>query len=398
MKAYDHLLSRMRFARTFYKAPAILAAVVRKNGAYAIAALDGVRKADLAESAPGNLVQDNDVFPTGSCSKPLTGYMLANYLKVTQFTWQTTIGDVFPELTNAACRKLYNIRDDFLRAPIRDMMSHTARFPYSPSHGTNTVLSGMHMNFDAEQVEEYSSRRAETQRRFNFMIAAQQDAPGPVGVYNGGPILPIAMVERITGKSYQALMKEYLFDPLEMPRARIGPATTDASTPDGPWSHQFDFTGLKFVPDHYSVSKARRYEAHNPAGAVNLSAADAVKFIEAHFVNSTKHWPLHGPLLEETFGVYRNGFSVSGWGTSTPTGPGAAKAPDMSIGHDGDDHSCYARFVIWPYRGEGYFIATNAGGAGTLDGKEVNVGEKIVNIVGNAINDMLPRWDTDFQG
>lgn len=394
-KAHDYLTSRLDFAHVFYKAPAVMAALVRGNGNYFLSAMRGARKADLPDQAPGNQIKDTDAFQLASCSKPVSGYMLALFLKASQFNWKTTIGEVFPELTNPACRKLYNIRDDYLRASIRDMMSHTARFRYTPTKGTYSTLVGMIDGFDAEQVEEYSSRKAEMQRRFNYMLTSQQDVPGKVGVYNGGPILPVAMVERITGKSYQTLMQEYVFDPLEMTHANIGRPATPASPPDGVWPHSFDFNALKFIPAKIYVTRVREYETHMPAGGVNLSAGDAGRFITAQFVNSIGKQPLRGVWLEETFTHFANGCSVSGW----LPGGAPAPSPGFFISHDGDFGLGHARFKIWPYKGEGYVVITNGSGEGPMDGVEkFNIGLTIANFVSDEIEKMLTDWSTMFPG
>ena len=207
-KAHDNLVQKINFSRTFRKAPAIVAVLVRHHGAYVVWAARGVRKYDLPETAAGNRLADNDAYPQASVSKPISGYMLAVLFKLTQYHWETRIGDVFPELNNAWCRKHFMVKDDFLRATVRQMMTHTARFRYTPTFGTYEALKNIIANFDERQQDEYCRRDAEMRRRYNYAIASQRDNPGPLNVYNGGPILPVAMAERVTGKSYEALMSE----------------------------------------------------------------------------------------------------------------------------------------------------------------------------------------------
>jgi CubicO group peptidase (beta-lactamase class C family) len=395
-KAYDHLVTKINLARVFYKAPAVMAVVVRHSGSYVLSALKGVRKADLAETAAGNKVADDDTFLMHSCSKPISGYLLAVLLKLTKYDWRTTIGEVFPELSDAACRKHFRIRDDYLGATIRDMMSHTARFLYTPDNGTYSSLTatGMLGGFDERQLDEYCSRDAEMRRRYNYALTSQQDEPGPVGVYNGGPILPTAMLERVTGKSYQALMREYVFDPLGMNSAGVGRASTDAATPDGVWAHYFDFNSLKFLPNPFFSSRVVNYDAHSPAGGVHFAASDAAKFISANLVNYPGDRPLEGTWLEETFPVFANGCSVSGWLSSGPVNP------DLTVSHDGDAPGSFrARVVIRPYKGEGYAVCANGSGIGVMDGKpDFDIGLHIADAVGGAIEEMLADWGAMFPG
>lgn len=389
--AQEDLVRRINLSRTFRKAPAIMAVVVRHHGAYVLSAARGVRKYDLDETAPGNSLADDDVYPMGSVAKPISGYMLAVLFRNNVYDWETTIGDVFPELNNASCRKHFKVRDDYLRATVREMMTHTARFQYTPTFGTSETLKNIITSFNGQQQDEYCRREAEMRRRYNYVIASQRDAPGPVGVYNGGPILPVAMMERVTGKPYQALMKEYVFDPLDMRQAGIGRTSTDAATPDGVWLHYFDFQAVNPVPSGYHSSRLRSYDAHAPANGVYLSGSDAAKFIAAQCVDSTATRPLKDASLEETLAISANGFSVSGWGSGR-------SGVHPVISHDGSDGNQYTRMTIWPRRGEGYMVCTNVGGVGELDGKEVDLGQTVVNDVATEIDDMLRNWTTRFPG
>jgi CubicO group peptidase (beta-lactamase class C family) len=390
-KAHDHLVLRLNAARTFIKAPAVLAVIVRKNGRYVNSAVRGVRKNDLSESANGNSVQAGDIFPLASVSKPLSGYMLGVLLKLTRFHWNTTIGDAFPEFNNAFCRRHYRIKDDYLRTTIAQMMSHTARFRYAPANGTYEALKDTWGDFNAQENREFCDSGALRQRRYNYAITAQQDEPGPLNVYNGGPILPAAMMERLTGKSYEQLMQEYLFGPLEMNGAKVGRQSTAAAVPDGVWSHSYDFTKLAFSPNSFFVNPMHDFSSHAPAGNVGCNADDLAKFIRAQFPNSSNPGPLQGTWLQETLNLFANGFSVSGWITS---GTGNS----LTVSHDGDSGGQRARIVIRPNQGEGYAVCTNGGGEGPIQGKTTNMGLAIVNSVAGEIEEMLKDWTTLFPG
>lgn len=392
-KAYDHLVTRINFARVAFKAPAIMAVIIRHHGSYAVSAVRGVRRADLAETAAGNRVQDADKFPTASCTKPMTGYLAGVLLKITQYHWDSTIEDFFPEFRSASARKHFGMRDDFLKVTVRQLMSHTSRLAYAPSRGSHAAYGGVIGAMDASLQEEYCSRKAEMRRRYNYVVAAQQDAPGAVGVYGGGSIVVAAALERITGKSYQELMREYVFDPLGMKDAGVGRTATSASTPDGIWEHSFDFNALTFVPSLVMTDRAKSFESHNPAGGVRLNAADASRFLAAQMSKFSGARPLKGAWLEETFPEFANNYSGSGWRSRRPIDP------DMAISHNGDDGGCRTLFKVWPFRGEGFAIFTNGGGEADFDGDpKFNIGKKIVGAVAGEIDEMLTGWNTLFPG
>lgn len=396
-KAYDHLSQQIGLVRTLRKAPAITAVLVRHHGSFAIGVAQGVRKHGLTESDPANPLKDDDTFPMSSVSKPISGYMLAALLKVTQYDWETTIGDVFTEFESGWCRKHFNIRDDFLRATIRQMMTHTARFRYTPRHGTYEALNDIINNFSQQQMNEYCSREALMRRRYNYVIASQQDAPVAVGVYSGGPIIPAAMMERVTGKSYEELMKKYVFEPLDMKQAGIGRTATLASTPDGVWLHSFDFKSDKPVPEPNFFARVEDFSSHAPAGSVHLSGGDAAKFIAAQCVNYTGKRPLKDEWLEETLRPFTIHNTVSGWGHSDQM-MHSVPPPHYHVWFDGAHGGNYTSLKIWPYRGEGYMVCTSVNGQEQRNGSTYNLGADIVGNVSRVIENMLTNWRTMFPG
>lgn len=391
-KAYDHLAEKVNFTRALNKVPAVMVALVRNHGGFAMADVWGVRKYGFADNDPKGKATGGDAFMVGSVSKPISGYLMACLLKATEFTWETTIGEVFPELKSEACRRHFNIRDDYLRASIRDMMTHTARFSWTPTFGTHMMLNELIGDFDERQRAEYCTREALMRRRFNYVIASQRDAPAPVGTYNGGPILPVAMMERGTGKSFEQLIKQYVFDPLDMKGAGVGRASTRADPPDGVWLHYYDFQKREPVPNAEFGKRVVDFNSHAPAGTIHLTALDAIKFISTHCDGYTGPRPLKGTWLQETFRPFANGCSVSGWITG---GTGARRF----VTHDGSAGNEYTRIKIWPDLGEGYSVSTNVGGKGPLNNQpDFDFGLHVVNNIAFVVEDMLTNWRTKFPG
>ncbi len=405
MGAFDHLQTTLQGGLALYKAPALMAAIVRNGGNYAVAAVRGVRKADVSSSLAANKVHDNDRFCLGSVSKPVSGYLLAYLSQQIENVIgpDIRIRDVFTELQISACRRHYNIKSDYLNATIAQMMSHSAGFPYAPNNSmdykvdTEGLKQGVNTNYQAE----YCNDEALMQRRYNYAISSQQDAPVTGFVYNGGPILPAAMVERVMGKTFEKLLEQYVFQPLEMATAGTGRTATSA-TPDGVWEHSWDSSTKKFIPSESRTFRTNNYHSHAPAGGIHFSADDAIKFITALFPNSRPKKVVQNAMLAEMYPAFANGFSKFGWISS---GTGNA----LRVSHDGDNGTCRCRLTVWPNRGEGYIVCTNANGndpAGNLtdcfnqdqNGNKTgaNIGCKTINYVAIEMEKMLTNWATMF--
>ncbi len=401
---FEHLQTTLKNGLAIYKAPAMMAAIVR-NHDFSVAAVRGVRKADVSATDENNKVKANDRFCLGSVSKPVSGYLLAYLSQLNDNTidWDIRIRDAFPELESAACRKHYNIRSSYLNANIAQMMSHSAGFPYAPKNSMDYAidLAELKTTVNSDYQVEYCNHAALMQRRYNYMISSQQDAPVTGYVYNGGPILPAAMAERVMGKSFEQLLEQYLFLPLEMTTAGTG-RTATSGTPDGIWEHSWDATSKKFLPSEKRMHKTASFHSHGPAGGIHFSADDAIKFIKALFINNKTKKLVQNAKLEEMYLTYMYDFSKYGW-ISTGTGN------DLRVSHNGDNGTCRCQLTVWPNRGEGYIVCTNCNGndaAGDLtncvnrnsNGNTIgaNIGCKTVDHVCDEIDNMLTNWTTMF--
>jgi CubicO group peptidase (beta-lactamase class C family) len=383
MSAFNHLFQKINEVRDQYNAPAIMAAIVRHGGDYTVAALTGVRKADL----PGNnnnVIQGDDKFCLGSCSKPVSGYLIASFVQQGSFSWNKRIKDVFPEFQNSSCRKHYNIRDNYLNADVAQMMTHTAYFPWAPSNSMDYMLevNGYKPDINSSFQTEYCNNEALKQRRYNYIVTAQQDAPMTQYQYNGGPIIPSAMLERLFNKSYEELLNEHVFVPLGMTSAGVGRLAT-SSSPNGTWQHSFDAGTNKFIPDELTTKKIFNYNAHAPAGAVHFTYTDAIKFLTALFPNNGKAKAvIKKQMLDSMLPVYANGFALSGWLSN-------GSGNNLYISHDGDNGLSYCRMSAWPNKGNAYIVCSNCGGS---------KGGTVVDAVAQEIHNMMNNWTNLFPG
>jgi CubicO group peptidase (beta-lactamase class C family) len=180
---------------------------------------------------------------------------------------------------------------------------------------------------------------------------------GPVGkgLYsNGGYTVAGAVAERITGESWESLMRARVFKPIGLTGAF---SWSDSADVNEPWGHHETRNGVKPVDprDRDEQLPAIIW----PAGSVELSLDDYARFLQIHLRG------LEGrdtPLLKaatikrlHTSPVTPTDKYALGWGTQDVDG-----AP--SSVHVGSAGAFIAMTILQPTRDLGVAVFANAGG------------------------------------
>jgi CubicO group peptidase (beta-lactamase class C family) len=171
---------------------------------------------------------------------------------------------------------------------------------------------------------------------------------------NYGYTIAGAMCERVTGKSWEDLMRDELFTPLGMTTAGFGsPGTAEAV--DQPWGHGGIFGPKAIAPGPQADNPA----VIGPAGTVHCSLADWAKYAAFHLRGSRGEEPrlpadvfqkLHTPLPGDE-DDYAFGWIVTerDW------------AGGKALMHAGSNTMWFALIWLAPQRDEAYLAATNVG-------------------------------------
>ncbi|MCY3622872.1 MAG: serine hydrolase [Gammaproteobacteria bacterium] len=302
--------------------PGLIAAIFDRQGVRAIAAA-GVRKA----GHPQRLLTTDSVH-IGSNTKAMTATLLAILVRDGVFAhgWNTTIAKVFPELPD-------HIHPAYREVTLWQLVTMTG--------GVKCDAADWHADRDAHLIE----------RRYRILRDNLADAPAATAgeyVYsNLAYVVAGAMAERTTGKTWETLMQERLFEPLGMASAGFGPPGTPGAV-DQPWGHQRDPEGDGWVPDQLDNAAAI-----GPAGTVHVAIQDWAKFMSL--------WLADGPsaildrdaldrLVTPVSGRYAAGWSVaSRWW-----------AKGAAITHGGSNTSWFALLWIAPRMGHAYVVAANS--------------------------------------
>ena len=232
-------------------APAMWAAIINENGIEAVAAA-GVRKRRSPEKATVD-----DQIHIGSLTKAMTSVLLARLVADGSFPngWNTTIAEVFPELER-------KIHASYREVTLDELVRHR---------------SGMAR--DVANWRAYRDRDIK-KRRYRLLKKNLRKRPakarGDFLYSNFGYMVAGAMAERVTGRSWEELMRVHVFRPLGMKRSGFGVPGTRGKV-DEPWGHRRGETGKwKGVQRDNDASLG-------PAGTVHLTLSDYAKFARLWF-------------------------------------------------------------------------------------------------------------------
>ena len=296
----------------------LFAAVVGREGVAAVAAA-GVRQWGWSTE-----VTVRDLVRINSNTKAMTATMLAHLVEDGTFPngWQTTIGTVFPEL-------LDTIHQDHHSVTLFELLS---------------MQSGIERGSTKPPDYVYLSIPSIADRRYAIIKdRLQEPSAGARGEFlysNLGYMVAGAMAERLTQKSWEALMQERLFKPLAMTTAGFGEPSERAQ--NQPWGHYFDRGG-------YWVSAQKPVpESMGPAGSVSLSIEDWAKFITLWFRDTAPailDRPTMTGLVTPEPSDYRY---VSGWNVRRKRGT------TTRIRHGGSHTAWRSQLYVYPTRGKAY--------------------------------------------
>lgn len=240
-----------RLAESAPITPAIYASIIDETGVRAIAAT-GIKK--VGEDAHASI---HDRLYLGSITKPMTATLVATLMfgedVVFANGFDTSISEVFGDLID-------EIHSDYHDVTIKDLLTH-------------------HSGIQQYLPDEWEDDPTQTiiERRQAAMLAtlriATESPRGNVAYSHVGYMVAAAMLERLTGKTWEDLMREQVFTPLGMASAGFGPpALLDSE--NEPWGHTLS-TDNEWVPtqDDWHV-------VLQPTAGVHASMEDLGKFLQ----------------------------------------------------------------------------------------------------------------------
>lgn len=334
------LLERERKAQEL---PAV-AAVVIEGDRIVSKGVAGVRK--LGEPTPASL---QDRWHLGSCTKAMTATLIAALVERGSLKWETTIGDSLPDLAA-------DMRLEYRSVTIEQLLAHRG---------------GIHHEWDVPGLWDKLWKRQGTpteQRRIMAKAMLSQEPKVPIGEYfysNCGYGTVGLSAETVAGKPWEQLMRELVFEPLDMRSAGFG-VPWDGEPPTDPWPHDRD--GTPVTPGPFADNPP----SIGPGGTAHATIEDWAKFAFDHLKGDRGE---SGTLLKpESYKRLHKGRETGansddyalGWITVTrhwAKGP-APNSTGRCLHHAGTNNSWYALIWIAPERDVAFLCTTNIGGEG----------------------------------
>lgn len=333
-----------------YGLPAVAAAVV-KGGKTIAAGVAGVRRIGTTIS-----VTLQDRFHIGSDTKAMTALLAAMLVEEGKLRWNTTVGEIYPELVATMAPGAKNIT-------LEQLLSHTSGIPGDkPEHES---LISVSVTDDPANLD--GMRLVLVRRLLPQPLSAP---PGTRFEYsNLGYTLAGAMTERVTGRTWEELIVSRLFEPLQLASAGFGPQSSlgriDAPlghAPDkdgklaaflaGPWGDNPLIIGPAGTV-HMSVLDFGRWAAWNATlgrSGPALVKPETVAKLQAKVVDMP-------PKPDAPVGTPSSGGYGLGWGTvSLPF------STEPFVFHGGSNNMNLAYILLQPPKQAGLVLMTNVSG------------------------------------
>ncbi len=270
-------------------------------------------------------VTDEDKWHIGSLTKSMTSTLAAMLVKQEVMSWDTTIGDVYPELIGKMNSYYADVR-------LEELVSHT---------------SGMRANF-TDVSDDGSHLLDINEQRQKVVEAALLFSPkvsrGDFLYSNLGYIFAGAMMERLTGTKWEVLLENHLFNALDMTSSGFG-VPDSQGTLEQPTGHVYH--GSTWQPDN-----SDNHPVIGPAGTVNSSLEDMGKYLAAHLAGLRGN-DVSGLLTASEFSKLhtkvKNTDYASGWVVTGGV-----------LQHSGSNLKWLASAEIDPIKNIALFMVTNA--------------------------------------
>jgi CubicO group peptidase (beta-lactamase class C family) len=307
--------------------PAMAAAIVTRDSIVAYDVV-GVRR-----TGDPTAVTRDDRFHIGSNTKAMTAGLVALLVDEGGLTWATTLAELFPELAT-------RMRPEYRDVTVRDLLTHHS--------GLVRDASG-----DFGQ----GTGRERRERFVGWVLTRPPASPrGTLAYSNANYILAGAIVERLTGESYEQLVVRRLLAPLGLQDVRFGPPRAPGRS-DQPSGH---------IAGAFGRWRADASEQTNPlyapAGDMNLSVRDWALWARA-LLRAASGGP--SPWKPETVAALLTppvpaDSMAMGWQVlSRPW----ARPGGRILVHTGTNRLHFSIAILAPETGFGILVMTNHGGA-----------------------------------
>ncbi|MEM9794614.1 MAG: serine hydrolase domain-containing protein [Pseudomonadota bacterium] len=300
--------------------------------AYHMDGVDDLAVSGLRRRGDPTPVGEHDLWHIGSITKSMTALLVARLAEAGRISWDDSIGTILGA-------DVPDMHPGFAPVTYLDLLGHRA---------------GVVANAPVELTRQLAAgTQTPTEDRLEYASAVLTQAPeeDAFSYSNAGYVVVGAMLEASTGQPWELLMREGVFEPLDLTSAGFGaPGTAEALTQ--PRGHIRRWGRLRPVEPGPG---ADNIAALGPAGTVHMNAADLLKYLKVHMsrppdVLRSENWDrLHTAPAGMDY--------AAGW----------VRMNGGGLVHTGSNTMWYMMVVLRPQEGQALVIAANSGDASTLD-------------------------------
>lgn len=330
--------------------PAIAAAVVER-GVLTEYGVVGTRK--MGSDIP---VTIHDKFHLGSDGKGMTATLAAMMIEEGKLKWDSTLGDVFPELKETMAPGVEKVT-------LEQLLSHTSGMRADDENLMKLLKDAFDVDGDLNDQRYWLLKES-----VKLPLVAK---PSSAWAYNNrGYTIAGAMIERVSGKAWDELIVERIFEPFELTTAGLGTQSTLGKI-DAPLGHVIEKDGS--VKAYMAGPNADNSMVLAPAGCLHLSILDLATWAGWNAGNGTR-FPcnivtpqmvekIHTPVFTikgdkpARPGTPPNGKYAHGWGWLT-----VDWAPYPLLYHAGSNGKNLAQIWIDKEKDIAIVLMTNIGG------------------------------------
>jgi D-alanyl-D-alanine carboxypeptidase len=298
---------------------------VWENGKEIFSFVNGVRAIEQTD-----IITASDKWHIGSCTKPMTAFLIGMLVDQKKLSWETPLKDILP--------KNYTLHPTLQTITVSHLLTH--------SSGLSDITAPEKGALWAKLFTDKPNMRERLVK--GLLSLPAKFTPGSTEEYsNSGYVILGWIVEQVTKKSWEEVMKRDLFQKLSLKSCGFG------APKNAPWGHS--------VTDGKITSVAAGLQADNPpalgpAGTVHCSALDWSKFLALYLntqqtlVSASTLEKLKTNVSEKSYFTYSSIARLErDW----------SKGPVFAIA--GSNTFNYAYVAIAPALGRIYTINTNSG-------------------------------------
>ncbi|MBP6013648.1 MAG: beta-lactamase family protein [Alphaproteobacteria bacterium] len=333
------------------------AALVQINGKIEAEAVVGVRALGQPE-----LATTNDRWHIGSDTKAFTSTLIARLVEQNVLHFEDTLASSFPAIAK-------DMNPAYRNVTLAQLLTHTSGLP--PLTDDRDLPPFLAAIATAKDVRGQRAAIART-----YLTQPPASKAGEYEYSNLGYIIAGAIAEARTGKAWEDLIREQIFNPLGIKNAGFGVPASPGKA-DQPWGH--NEIGGKLVPLDPSNPDGDNPAALGPAGTINIALKDWLLFAQDHLDGAHGHGKL---LKAETYRKLHTPVTENyafGWGSKL--GPDGAP---LLLTHSGSNGFWLADIRIMPKHDMIFLVVTNAGN---------EAANQAIQDIGKPLRDRLKPFD-----